>query len=74
MYLRVYVTVFLISLYGISLAQSASYFGTAQFSIWASGAVNYDYIVTNSISSLLIGLKCIPNGTYTFKLSMYACM
>ena len=29
-------------------------FCTAQFSHWASGAVNYDYIVTNSINSLLI--------------------
>ena len=26
-------------------------FGTAQFSLWASGAVNYDYIVSNSINS-----------------------
>ena len=26
-------------------------FGTAQLSLWASGTVNYDYIVTNSISS-----------------------
>ena len=26
-------------------------FGTAQFSLWASGTVNYDYIVTNSINS-----------------------
>ena len=26
-------------------------FGTAQFTLWASGAVNYDYIVTNSINS-----------------------
>ena len=26
-------------------------FGTSQFSIWAIGAVNYDYIVTNSINS-----------------------
>ena len=32
-------------------------FGTAQFSLWASGAVNYDYIVTNSINSLLIGSR-----------------
>ena len=30
-------------------------FGTAQFSLWASGAVNYDYIITNSINSLIIG-------------------
>ena len=36
-------------------------FGTAQFSLWASGAVNYDYIVTNS----LIGSRCIPNGVHT---------
>ena len=26
-------------------------FGAAQFSLWASGAVNYDYIVSNSINS-----------------------
>ena len=35
-------------------------FGTAQFSLWASGTVNYDYIVTNSINCLLIGSRCIP--------------
>ena len=35
-----------------------------QFSLWASGTVNYDYIVTNSIN-LLIGLRCILNGTHT---------
>ena len=40
-------------------------FGTAQFSLWASGTVNYDYIITNSINSLLIGSRCIPNGTHT---------
>ena len=28
-------------------------------SLWASGAVNYDYIVTN-------GSRCIPNGTHTY--------
>ena len=26
--------------------------------------VNYDYIVTNSINSLLIGSRCIPNGAH----------
>ena len=36
--------------------------GTAQFSLWASGAVSYDYIVTNSIKSLLIGSRCIPKA------------
>ena len=39
-------------------------FGTAQFYLWASGVVNYDYIVTNSINPLLIGSRCIPNGTH----------
>ena len=33
-------------------------FCTAQFSHRASGTVNYDYIVTNSIISLLIGPRC----------------
>ena len=40
-------------------------FGTAEFSLWASGAGNYDYIITNSINSLLIGSRCIPNGAHT---------
>ena len=40
-------------------------FGTVQFSLWASGTVNYDYVVTNSINSLLIGSRCIPNGAHT---------
>ena len=40
-------------------------FGTAQFSLWASGTVSYDYIVTNTINSLLIGSRCIPNGAHT---------
>ena len=39
-------------------------FGTAWFSLWASGAVSYDYILSNSINSLLIGLRFIPNGAY----------
>ena len=32
---------------------------------WARGTVNYDYIITNSINFLLIGSRCIPNGTHT---------
>ena len=40
-------------------------FGTAQFSLWASGTINYDSTVTNSINSLLIGSRCIPNGAHT---------
>ena len=46
-YYNNYVSVFLISLYGAK----SFLFGAAQFSLWASGAVNYDYIVSNSINS-----------------------
>ena len=41
-------------------------FGTVQCSLFEpDDAVNYDYIVTNSINYLLIGSKCIPNGAHT---------
>ena len=59
------VSVFLISSYGAPLAQRASYFALHSSLFGPDGAVNYDYIVTNSINSLLIGSKCIPNGTHT---------
>ena len=39
-------------------------FCTAQFSLWASDTVNYDYIVTNSINSLIVS-RCVPNGAHT---------
>ena len=47
--------------------------GPKSFLIWhctsslfePDGAVNYDYIVTNSINSSLIGSRCIPNGAHT---------
>ena len=39
-------------------------FGTAKF-FGPDGAVDYDYIITNSINSLLIGSSCIPNGAHT---------
>ena len=58
-------TVFLISLYGTPLAQSTSYLALHSSLFRPDGAVNYDYIVTNSINSLLIGSRCIPNGTLT---------
>ena len=29
------------------------------------GAVNYDYIITNSINCLLIGSRYFPNDTHT---------
>ena len=40
-------------------------FAPALFSLWPDGAGNYDYIITNSINSLLIGSRCIFNGTRT---------
>ena len=40
-------------------------FRTAQFSLWASGSVDYHYIVTNIINSLVISSRCIPNGAHT---------
>ena len=53
---------FLISSYDAPLVQSASYLAQ-QNSLFGSGStVNYAYIVTNSINSLLIGSRCIHNG------------
>ena len=49
--------VFLISSYGVPLAQRASYLALHS-SLF--GVVNYDYIVTNSIVVLFIGSRCIP--------------
>ena len=65
MYLCTYVSVFLISSYGAPLAQRDSYLAQHSSLFGPDGVVNYDCIVTNSINSLLIGSKCIPNGTYT---------
>ena len=58
-------SVLLISLYGAPLAQRASYLALHSSLFGPDGAVNYDYIVTNSINSLLIGSRCISNGTHT---------
>ena len=54
------------SLYGAPVigTKNFSLFGIAQFSLWARGTVNY---VTNS---LLIGSRCIPNGTHMHTLSI----
>ena len=57
--------VFLIGSYDPPLAQRASYLVLHSSLFGPDGAVNYDYIVTNSINSLLIGSRCIPNGTHT---------
>ena len=54
----------LISSYGIPLAKKASYLALHTILFGPDGAINYDYIVTNSINSLLIGSRCI-NGTHT---------
>ena len=55
---------FLISVYGALLAQRAFYLALHS-SLWASDAVNYDYIVTNSINCMLIGSRYIPNGAHS---------
>ena len=60
-----YIPVFLISLYGAPLAQRASFLALHSSLFGPDGAVNYDYIVTNSIDSLLIGSRCLPNGAHT---------
>ena len=59
---RIWQSAFLISSYGAPLAQRASYLALHS-SLF--GPVNCDYIVSNSINCLLIGSRCIPNGTHT---------
>ena len=49
------------SSYGGTLAQRASYLAQHSSLFEPDGAVNYDYIVTNSVN----WLKCIPNGAHT---------
>ena len=56
---------FLISSYGAPLAQRASYLALHSSLFGPDGTINYDYIVTNSINSLLISSRCIPNGAHT---------
>ena len=60
----VYISVF-DNLIWYTIGPKSFLFGTAQFSLWDSVAVNYDYIVANSIISLLIGSRCIPNVAHT---------
>ena len=54
--------VFLIS---TPLAKRASYLALHSSLFGPYGTVNCDYIITNSINSLLIGSGCIPNGAHT---------
>ena len=54
----------LISSYGAPLAQRASYLALHTHLV-PDGTVNYDFSVTNSINSLLIASRCIPNGAHT---------
>ena len=59
------ISVFLINSYGAPLAKRASYLAQHSFLFGPDGTVNYGYIVTNSINSLLTGSRCILNGTHT---------
>ena len=52
-------------IHGTPLAQKASYLALHSYLFGPDGTVNYDYIVTTSIKSLLIGSRCIPNGAHT---------
>ena len=54
----------LISSYGTPLAKRASYLAMHNSLFGPDAAVNYDYIVTNSIKSLLIDPRCILNSTH----------
>ena len=56
---------YLISSNGTPLAQRASYLALHSSLFGLDGVVNDDYVVINSINSLLIGSRCIPNGTHT---------
>ena len=58
-------SVFLISLYGAPLAQRASYLALHSSHFGPDGTVNYDYIVTNSIKSLLIGSQDVFSMAHT---------
>ena len=58
-------TIYVCSIYQLIwyiIAPKSFLFGTAQFSLCTRW---HSYIVTNSINSLLIGSRCIPNGTHT---------
>ena len=59
------VSEFLISSYGAPLAQRASYLALHSSLFGPDGTVNYEYIITDSINSLLTGSRCIPNGAHT---------
>ena len=48
-----------------TLAQRVSYLALQSSFFGTDGTVNYDCIVTNSHQPLLIGSRCIPNGTHT---------
>ena len=61
MYIYTCTAVVLISSYGAPLAQRASYLALHSSLFGPDGAVNYDYIVTNSINFLLIGSRCISH-------------
>ena len=66
-YIYIYVCISVFNkLIWVTIGPKSFLFGTAQLSLWASGAANYDYIVTNSINSLVIGSRCIPNGAHTY--------
>ena len=53
------------NVYGAPLAQRASYLALHSSLFGLDGAVNYVHNITNCIKCLLIGSRCILNGTHT---------
>ena len=69
MYMYMYIRVF-DQLIWCTIGQKSFLFGTARSHFGQDGADNYDYIITSSINSLLIGSRHIPNGPHRHTLSV----
>ena len=69
---NVCISVFLMSLYGAPLAQRA-YLALHSTLFGLDEAVNYEYIVTNSINSLLIDQDVFITMAHISKTRMYIC-
>ena len=71
-YIQIYIYTYTQACTSASLAQRAFYLALHSSLFGPDGAVNYDYIVTNSINSLLIGSTCILNGTHNNQFGPYS--
>ena len=71
-YIQIYIYTYTQACTSASLAQRDFYLAQHSSLFGPDGAVNYDYIVTNSINSLLIGSTCILNGTHNNQFGPYS--